>query len=278
MSDLGKLMAEWSAQQPSVSGLVLIGSRVRFERSPVDSADEHSDWDFHVITSNPALFGNSAWVSELDGVRALAYAVRPAVIGGVPKVNAVFSCGEADLVVIPEQALAGLEAKVAEGAHLSEGPVRKGMQDIAEVIRPGWRFLKGRERWGRLYEKAVAEVSDPHLSDDAVRQLGEAFVCDYVWTLRKIARGEFHAAQRVLHRELGEVNYQLLHELRFRRGERTFTKARRIEQIINREELDWVTISPSLDRQSLEVAIERAAATCRKLMKDLLGGTWRWPL
>ena len=151
------------------------------------------------------------------------------------------------------------------------------MQDIAEVIRPGWRFLKGEERWGPLYRRAVAEVTDPHLDDAAVKRLAEGFVCDYVWTVRKMARGEFLTAQRMIHRELAEVNFQLLHELKQRRGERTFTKARRIERIAAPAELEAVTVDARFEPAALQAALEKCAATCRELMRSLVGDAWRWP-
>ena len=147
------------------------------------------------------------------------------------------------------------------------------MQDIAEVIRPGWRFLKGERRWGPLYRQAVAEVTDPHLSDEAVRQLAEGFVCDYVWTQRKMARGEFLTAQRMLHRELAEVNFQLLHELKTRQGERTFTKARRIERITRSpDELASVTVDArGWNRRPSRRQSTGARPRAESLMARLLG-------
>ena len=93
-----------------------------------------------------------------------------------------------------------------------------------------------------------------------------------------MARGEFHTAQRMLHRELAEVNFQLLHELKQRRGERSFTKARRLERIATAAELAGVSVDARLEPVALQAAIERSAATCRELMTALVGEAWRWPI
>lgn len=275
--DFGAALTAWAAAEPSVSGLVLIGSRVRAPTDALEFADAHSDWDFHVVTAQPRMFLECRWAAPLLGGSLRAYAARSAIIGGVPKVNLVFPGAEADLVVIPEKLLRRVKWRAALGLHRRPGWTQRRMQDIAEVIRPGWRFLQGEARWGPLYRRAVAEVADPHLGDPAVCQLAEGFVCDYVWTLRKLARGEFLTAQRMLHRELAEVNFQLLHELKLRRGERTFTKARRLERIASPAELAGVTVDARCEPAALRAALEQSAATCRELMAALVGAAWRWP-
>ncbi len=276
--DFASLLTRWAETQRAISGLVLIGSHVRSETNAVEYADAHSDWDFHVITSDPALFSNSRWTGDLPGIELRAYIERTAVIGGVPKVNAIFGDAEADFVVVPEIILQDLKRLAGRKEHLRQGPVRRRMQDLAVVIRPGWHFLKGARRWGGLYERSVAEVPDPRLDDEAVRRLAEGFVCDYVWTARKISRGELRTAQRTLYRELAEVNYQLLHELKQRRGERTFGWARRIERIASPAELDSITVEARAEAGSLQAELERSAATFRSLLSSLVGGAWRWPL
>jgi hypothetical protein len=270
-------MTAWARQSPEVSGLALIGSRQRPAAETVEVADVFSDWDFQIITPRPAFFFDSAWIRNLPGVELRAYAARTAVIGGVPKINAVFAGAEADFVIIPEDVARRLKLAARLGHHRREGPTRRRLQDLAEVIRPGWRILTGAERWQELYQRAVDDVPDPHLEDEAALRLAEGFVCDYVWTLRKLKRGELRAAQRMLHRELAEVNYQLAHELKRRRGERTFNKARRIEQVAGPAELERLSIAPRLEVQSLSEALEKCAAACRELMRDLVGPAWRWP-
>jgi hypothetical protein len=95
---------------------------------------------------------------------------------------------------------------------------------------------------------------------------------------RKIARGELLTAQRMLHRELAETNFRLLHELKLRRGERSFPEARRIERVAAEAELAAVSVCATLGAEALEAAVDKSAATLCTLMKALVGEGWRWPL
>lgn len=275
--DFGEAMTQWANRNRAISGLVLIGSRERPETDELWRADALSDWDFQVITSKPKQFEDSSWTKDLPGFDVRAYAVRPAIIGGVPKVNAVFSNAEADFVIIPAISARLLRLCITLGLHRSEGRVRRHVQDLAEVIRPGWKFLKGGKRWGTLYRHAVEAVPDPRMDDPEVRQLAEGFVCDYVWTLRKITRGELMTAQRMLHLSLAETNLRLFHELKQRLGERTFTKARRIELIANKDEILDLSVDAPLEPAALRAAVDQSALTCSKLIKALIGDAWRWP-
>jgi len=275
--DFGEAMAQWVDRNPTISGLVLIGSRAHQDADQLLRADALSDWDFQVIASKPKDFENSSWTKDIPGFELRAYAVRTAIIGGVPKINAVFNGAEADFVIIPTISARLLRLSISLGLHRTEGRVRRHVQDLAEVIRPGWRFLKGGKRWGNLYRRAVEDVTDPRLSDEDIRQLAEGFVCDYIWTVRKIARGELRAAQRILYRELLEVNLRLLHESKLRRGQSSFTKARRLEKITGTDELESVTLEAILEVNALQNVLEKTAATFRGLMQGLVGTTWQWP-
>ncbi len=276
--DFGQVMAAWAAGDPAVSGLVLIGSRQREAGDAVWRADAQSDWDFQLITSRPGIFAQREWTRGLGGIRVLAYAPRTAAIGGVPKINLLYEGGEADFVIIPARAARLTRILMALGRHRGPGRLRRQLQDLAIVIRPGWRFLKDTGRWDRFYRRVVAEVPDPRIGDELAHRLADGFVCDYVWTLRKLARGELLAAQRMLHRELAEANFRLLHEVRLRRGERTFPEARRLERIGRPAEVAGVTVEARLEPASLQAAVEKSAATCRELMAALVGDAWRWPL
>ena len=270
-------MAAWAERTPSVSGLILIGSRVRFVPDHIEYSDAYSDWDFQIITSNPQMFADREWTQSLVGAELKAYAVRFARIGAVPKINMLFVGAEADMVIIPARIGRLMRLLVALGFHRRPGWTQRRLQDLAEVIRPGWRFLKGGNAWNPLFQHIVASVPDPRLTDKGAKQLAEGFVCDYVWCLRKIARGELRATQRILYQELMETNLQLLHELKRRRGERTFTKARRIENITSSAELASVSVTAPLQAVALRDELEKSAVTCREMMRLLVGDLWRWP-
>jgi len=275
--DLGNIMTVWAAKTASVRGLVLIGSRERAITDTLELADPYSDWDFQIITSNPGMFREHSWTRDLPGLKVRAYAARTAQIGGVPKVNVVFEGAESDMVIIPATAARLLKAAVALGLHRREGRLRRRAQDLAEVVRPGWRFLKGGKVWDPLFRRITRDLPDPRLGDQDACRLAEGFVCDYIWCLRKLARGELRTTQRTLFQEVAEVNLKLLHELKRRRGEKTFTKARRIERTSYPAELESISVVATHEKEALSTALEKSAATCRELMRSLVGDSWQWP-
>lgn len=275
--NFGAILTAWARREPSVSGLTLIGSRVRPARDAIWRADRHSDWDFQVITSRPELFFDRNWTRGLKGVELLSYGVRPARIGGVPKVLAVFAGAEADLVIVPESLLAPLRRIVRAGRHQRPGPARNTLRDLALVIRPGWRFLVGARAWGPMFRQVVGDIPDPRLDDAAARNLAGCFWCDLIWIRRKLARGEYIAAQRMLHQSLADTNLRLLHELRLRRGERTFPEGRRLERIAPAGEVRLATVDARPTRASLRAAAAQAERNCTTLMQALVGRDWRPP-
>lgn len=268
-------MTAWAERTPEVVALVLIGSRERQVTDDVWRADAESDWDFQIVTTEPEMFLDSSWTRDLPGTELRTYAARIARIGGVPKITALFKGTEADFVVVPAGWLRRLKIATMLGWHRRDGKVRRSLQDLAVVIRPGWRFLKGGAGWERFYRRVIAEVADARLGDAEAQRLADAFTCDRVWTLRKLARGELVAAQRMLHQGLAETNFRLLHELRLRRGERSFPEARRIERLVSDTELAMVGLNATLEEASLRAAVGRCATTCEALMGALLGGTQR---
>lgn len=274
--NLAERIEAWARGEASVEAVVLIGSQARAPEDEVWRPDPQSDWDFQIITSRPELLANAAWTAGL-GVTLRTYAVRRAAIGGVPKVAALFEGAEADFVVIPASSLRLARWLVGLGVHRRSERLRRGLQDLAVVVRPGWRFLKGAEAWEPFYRRVVTEIADPRLGDDEIRGLADAFVCDVVWTRRKIERGELIAAQRMLHRSLAETNLRLLHELRLRRGERTFPEGRRAERILPESERARIAVTARLDAAELAAELARCAAACRDLTSALVGAAWRWP-
>lgn len=275
--NLGDIVSGWAAGTESVSGVALFGSRVRADSDLSAVADERSDWDFQIISSDPAMFGGRLWADALAGARLRVYAPRMTRFGKVPKVNAVFEGAEADFVIIPARTLQLAKIMVALGLHRREGLLRRRLRDLSIVIRPGWRFLKGHDKWDAFYRRVVAEVDDARLGDDEVRALGNAFVCDYLWTLRKVDRGELIAAQRMMHHELVETNLRLFHELKLRRAERSFPDGRRIEQIAKASEVSRMSLSVPCEAPGLRAGAQASAAVFRELMESLVAGSWKWP-
>ena len=274
--NLAERVATLLEKDSDVEGLVLIGSRVRSSSDAVWRADENSDWDFQILTSNPGKFENAKWTKAL-GTELHTYALRSTAIGRVPKIAAIFGGGEADFVIINTRTLRLGRWLFACGFHRRLPGFNRSLQDLALIIRPGWKFLKDSSNWNAFYGKLVAEISDRRLSNVDCVGLANAFVCDYVWTMRKIERGEYLASQRMLHQALLETNLRLLHESKLRAKKATFPEARRAELVMTSDELSALVISTSPDAASLRVAALKCAHSCRALMDTLVGKQWIWP-
>lgn len=278
MSDPTQRLAEWAARSAAVKAVVLIGSRARAGDDPLWQPDATSDWDFHVITSRPAMFTSSAWTIAAGLDAPLAYVDRMGILGSARKVSAVFPTMEMDLVVLPSWRLQLAQVAMSLGLHRQSAELRRALGDLAIVIRPGWRFLHGAKDWEPFYQKVVAEVSDQRLSDPEAVRLANGLVCDYVWLQRKVARGEWVAAQRMLHRALVETNLRLAHELRLRRDQRSFPEGRRLERVVTAPELTGLCVGAPMEPAALRAAAGHCATTCRELMAALVGESWTWPL
>jgi hypothetical protein len=275
--DLTAAVTWWAHRTDAVPAAVLIGSRQQTGSDPVFSPDSASDWDIQLITTRPGLFRDARWVRDLGFDHVIAYAIRKSLWGGGFKVNLVLPGAEADLLVTPASSLRRLRWLTAAGFHRRAGWTQRCLQAHAMIVRSGWRFLKGGRELESFYRRAVAQMPDPRLDDSAVRQLAVGFFCDYLWAVRKIERGELLAAQRMLHRELAEVNFRLLHELKRRRGERTFWDARRLERVATDAELAALTIHAHCTGPALRAAVEQAASTCETWVGELLGAPWKHP-
>lgn len=269
--DFGAAMENWARRTPSVKALVLIGSRARPASDAIGGSDGGSDWDFQIVTGAPGQFRHTRWLHELGFGRPLACVARKALWGGGFKVNLAYEEADADLMIVPAAPMRRLRWLTFAGFHRRPGWTRASLEAFVPLVRPGWKFLKGGDWLGPLYRRAVAEIPDPRLDDAAIRRLAAGLFCDYRWVVRKIERGELIAAQRMLHLELGDVNFRLLHEWKLRRGEISFERARRVERTSSARERASVTIDARCDGPSLLAAAKQAAATCRQLVEDLTG-------
>lgn len=265
----------WVEREESVIAAIQIGSQVRAGSDP-GAADDYSDWDFQIISSAPAALERRELYSGVVGV-PLAFAVRGGRLGTARKVTVLFAEGELDIVIIPLAQFEEVQHQVTAGTYAQIPPVVKALEDLASVLLGGYRIIKGAPAVADLYRFVTTEISPPRLSDAAIRQLGEGFVCDYVSTARKIARGEFIAAQRWLHHQLAETNFNLAHEFRRRSGLPSFPDARRIEMLLDEESRSVLEVwaLPTVD--SLRAALQKSRVSCVALMHALVGNSWSWP-
>lgn len=274
--NVGDVFVKWAKETPHVRVLLMIGSRTR-RPGDCGCADEKSDWDFQVATSEGRLFLDSRWVAEAGLGKPLAYVARIGRLGTGTKVSVVLDGGELDIVVISsfDFRMLGLLYKYR---LLKWSPKAiQGARSLSSVWSGGVAVLKGSKEVGRFVNGVRRELGVRRLDDDTILSIAEGFVCDYVSTRRKLDRGEIVAAQRWLHVQLGEANLALLHELRQRVGKISFPDGRRVESYLPREEIGRISLEATLDRRSMASALYRSANTFKLLAEELLKGRWHWP-
>ncbi len=276
MTDIGRRLETWAEGEPTVRALFAIGSRSRDAGGP-GAADIYSDWDYQVIAAEPALFDQAGWCEQAGLGKPLAYVLRSGRLGGVRKVTAVVAGGEIDAVIIPAAQFVAVRAAVQAGTYRESPLVWSALRDQGLVLAGGFRRMKDEIAAEELFRWVEKNLPPPRLSEAEIVELAEGFVCDYVSTMRKIARGELVAAQRWLHAQLAETNYRLLHELRRRQGQASFPDARRLELLAAGAELGLVRIEATLEARSLRAAAGRSAQGCAALVRSLIGDAWRWP-
>src|SRR5688500_15776239 len=124
----------------------MIGSRTR-DGGVVGCSDENSDWDFHVITSDPMLLATSAWSNAARLPAPIAYVVRQGRLGRVSKVSAVFPEGGLDLVLIPFQQFRFIKALYLFRLIGCFPRVEEALSELALVLSFGYRILKASQSW-----------------------------------------------------------------------------------------------------------------------------------
>jgi len=269
-TDLLPAFETWLGGEAAVCSAVLFGSRARAGDAPA-AADGWSDVDLHIVTNSIDQVARTDWPRVITGPEFVMQVLRPAT-GGTRKLTVLFAEGEADLVLVRSGQMRVASFAMRFGLHRRMRFAADALNTFATIMSGGYRFLKGERTWGPLYARVVAEMAGYRIGDDEARQFADAFLCDLLWVLQKLERGELVAAQRILHRALHETNVVLLHELRVRRSEVTFQQARRVEQLVTPAQLATVQVSARLDRAELASAARRAGEGLETLMRELVPG------
>ncbi len=273
-SDLLPRINTWLQAESAVCSAVLFGSRARDPYS-LAAADGHSDIDLHVVSNSVDRVLATDWSRAVRGSDFCLQVLRPAS-GGIRKVTVIFDNGEVDIVLVRSVEMRMASFAMHLGLHRRLQFVETPLNIFATIMAGGYRFLKGQGKWGSLYARVVAEMRGCRLSDAEVRRMADAFLCDMLWILRKLGRGELVASQRTLHRSLHETNVLLLHELRMRRSEITFQQARRIEKLVTANQLPTVIVNAQLDRSEIAAAAWGLREGLDVLMRELVP-SWHAP-
>jgi predicted nucleotidyltransferase len=274
--ELLPVVTAWLTREKAVKAAILFGSSAR-PAGALEAVDHWSDVDLHVVTTAAARLERLDWSRELAGLGFCHQTVRPAT-GGVRKVTALFGEGEIDLVLVPAARLRLYRLAVRLGLYRKNAAMRYALNEIATCLRSGYRFLKGEDSWGDFYAWIAAEMPGTRLDDRAAAGLADVFLCDLLWVLQKLERGELVAAQHLLHRSLAETNFRLMREWRLRRGLPlpSFGLGRRAESLYAPEDLRLVQIDARLDAGELHQAAWQAFDGVTGIMHAMVPD-WRIP-
>ena len=260
---------EWARSQSSVQAIVLYGSAAR-EHGALGAPDQWSDIDLHAVANFPAEFEKIDWGVVLPGHGYCLRAVRGAS-GGVRKLTMLFSAGELEIVVLPASQLRLARLAMRLGLHKKIPSLRANLNVLATGLRGGFRFLKGEDIWGNFYRRVASDMPGIRLNDDSARGLANTFLCDFLCLLKRLERGELLAAQHALHQRLSETNFTLVRELRLLRGLPlpSFEVGRRLESLMQPDELDRVRIDARPDVNELHRAAWRSFSAMKDLMAQI---------
>ncbi|HEY1849351.1 MAG TPA: aminoglycoside 6-adenylyltransferase [Opitutaceae bacterium] len=246
-------VAAWAEGRPDIRALVQIGSRVQEGAQP----DAWSDYDYHLITTEPARYRDGSFASELGPCWASG---SQTAFGNSTKVTAVYGGAlEADFIVVTNWeiriALAALLLPALE--PLWPPPLRAGVASLRIVAAPGWRIIKGGADWARRYRRIHA-LSAPMAHGEYLR-LGGEFWTQLVWAAKKAQRGEFRASQRALHLHLIEAALRMMQEEASLEGRASGPLSRRAEEWLSPDRAAATAFASSPDRAALMAGLRRLA-------------------
>jgi hypothetical protein len=265
--DLFPLLVQRLQDDRNIVSAVVFGSRGR-SASALGAADRWSDIDLHLIVKDPARLILRSWAEAIPGCELVLHLVHT-IPAGVQKVTILFTGAEINLILLPAGALRAVRLASRLGLHRHWKKLNFPLNEMATVMRGGYRFLKGERAWGPFYARVVRDLPGKRIDEAAAGRLADTFLRDQLRLRQKIERGELVSAQRILHVFLMEIIFKLLHEIRLRQGLPTFGEGRRVEKLLNGEELRYAQVSARLDADELRAAATRTLATLRHYMAEL---------
>jgi hypothetical protein len=265
--DLWPILTKRLRDDRNIKSVVVFGSRAR-PASHVGAADRWSDIDLHVILSDPRQLTRRSWAESFPGFDVSLQTVHT-IPAGVQKVSVLFTGAEINLVLLPAWPLRAVRLATRFGLHRSWAKLNRPLNEMATVMKGGYRFLKGEEAWGRFYARITDDLPGRRIDEAQAKVMADDFLRDQVRLLQKIERGELVGGQRIIHLYMTEAVFRLLDEIRLRKKLVTFGDARRLEKLLDGDELKRVQVSARLDADELRAAASHLTATLRLYMAEL---------
>lgn len=268
-SALGENATRWLSNNAHVSSAAIFGSAARRVSQGRCVGEKGSDIDVHIITGSTKWLAAVDWRNELGEAGFCLRASRPAT-GGVRKWSIIYASAQIDLVVVPAVMMYAAKIGFRTGLYLHMSSLRVALNEMASCLRLGYVFIKGERQWGKFY-RDVASLPGVRLADEDIAELANAALCDCLWILQKLEKGEVVAAQHVLHSRLVETNLRLLREVRIRESLPlpSFGLGRKVEVLLESDELRSLCVSSLARAEDLEKATRGALAELQTLVYRL---------
>jgi hypothetical protein len=237
-------ISTWAEAQADIKALVQIGSRVKND----GTADEWSDFDYQLITTNPSRYKSGEFARSLGTCWAVGL---EHTFGDVVKVTAVFDGAlEADFVILRHSDLlfATTALKWPGTAGMWPRPLRVGVNRLRGAAGTGWKVIKGGLAWEKRYAR-LTPLEFPMTEGQFSALCGEFWV-QLVWAAKRAQRGELLASRRTIHRYVIESYIRMVEE-QPANGAKASPRGRRAESWMPSETMVRLDAVPNLDARDL---------------------------
>lgn len=245
-------IVEWARRQPDIKALVQIGSRVQSG----GKFDSLSDWDFHLISTQPQRYSHPDWLAEIAPPWC-AYAERTP--RGVIKVSAVFEGGlEADFILLAawQMKLVYWSMRHPEWVKWMPARLHRGIMDTRVILLgSGHRVLLGGKAWEQRLTALDVPWTSLRMSEEDYSRHAAAFWQKSVWVAKKIARPEPRSAMHWLHKLIIEHVYAMLEEEAWLAGRVARPQALKAEKWLDERRLKQTAIVTGIEQAQLARAL-----------------------
>ena len=251
-SEFEARIIEWALRQSDIVALVQMGSRVQAGAV----ADVLSDWDFHLISTQPQRYFSPDWLAGIAQPWC-AYAERTP--RGVIKVSAIFENGlEANFIPLAswQMKLVYWSMRHPEWVKWMPARLHRGINDTRVILLgSGHKVLIGGKAWEQRLTALNVPWASMRMSAEEFSKHAAAFWPKSVWVAKKIARPEPRSAMHWLHKLVIEHVYAMLEEEAWLAGQVARPQALKAEKWLDERRLRQTAIVTGIEQALLARAL-----------------------